>query len=263
MEISCPNTDNRRNSASAFKDFPVLQSKNYILKLATTEAELESIYRLRFEVFNLELGLGLSNSNINQMDQDRFDEVCHHLLLISQLTGKTIGTYRMQTYKMASQGLGFDAADIFNLSSIPEKILQMSVEVGRACIAKEYRNSQALLLLWEGLANYLIYSQCKYFFGCASLLTQNPGEAICAYHYFQCNNWMHPQILVYPNSEYSIEITQNCPDSCNVSIPNIMQAYLNIGAKICSLPAIDRQFQTIDFLTISNIEEFTKWHSRK
>ncbi|MBD2354874.1 GNAT family N-acetyltransferase [Tolypothrix sp. FACHB-123] len=260
MEISCPNTDNSRNPASSLIDFPVLQSKNYILKLATTEAELESIFRLRFEVFNLELGLGFSNSNTDRMDRDRFDAVCHHLMLISQLTGKTIGTYRMQTYTMASQGLGFDAADIFNLSSIPEGILQMSVEVGRACIAKEYRNSQALLLLWEGLANYLIRSQSKYFFGCASLLTQNPGEAVCAYQYFQRNNWMHSHILVYPNPAYSIEISANCPDSCNVAIPNIVQAYLNIGAKICSLPAIDRQFQTIDFLTISNIEELAKWH---
>jgi putative hemolysin len=261
MEISCRNTDKSWNPASPLTDFPVLQSQNYILKLATTEAELESIFRLRFEVFNLELDLGFSTSSLNQMDRDRFDAVCHHLMLISQLTGKTIGTYRMQTYTMASQGLGFDAADIFNLSSIPDNVLQKSVEVGRACIAKEYRNSQALLLLWEGLANYLIRSRSKYFFGCASLLTQNHWQAACAYHYFQRNNRMHSHILVYPNSEYSIDISENCPDSCNVTIPNIVQAYLNIGAKICSLPAIDRQFQTIDFLTISNIEEFTRWHS--
>ncbi|BAY11327.1 GNAT family N-acetyltransferase [Calothrix sp. NIES-2098] len=261
MEIYYHNTDNPLNPASNLIDFPVIESKNYILKLAATKEELESVFRLRFEVFNLELGLGFSNSSLTQMDRDRFDAVCHHLMLISKLTGKTIGTYRMQTYTMASQGLGFDAADIFNLNGIPDDVLQMSVEVGRACIAKEYRNSQALLLLWEGLANYLIRSQNKYFFGCASLLTQNPWQAACAYHYFLVNKLMHPSILVYPNTEYSIEIPQNCPDSCNVNIPNIVQAYLNIGAKICSLPAIDRYFKTIDFLTISNIEEFARWHS--
>lgn len=262
MEISCRNTDNPLNPPSLPIDFPVLQSKNYILKLATTEEELESIFRLRFEVFNLELGLGFCTSSLTQMDRDRFDAVCHHLMLISKLTGKTIGTYRMQSYIMASQGLGFDAADIFNLNSIPNAVLQMSVEVGRACIAKEYRKSQALLLLWEGLANYLIRSKNKYFFGCASLLTQNLWQAACAYHYFQLNNLMHPNILVYPNAQYSIEVSQNCPDFCNVAIPNIVQAYLNIGAKICSLPAIDRQFKTIDFLTISNIEEFARWQSQ-
>ncbi|OUL33158.1 GNAT family N-acyltransferase [Nostoc sp. 106C] len=262
MEISCRNTDNPLSPASPLIDFPVLQSKNYILKLASTEEELESIFRLRFEVFNIELDRGFSTSSLTQMDRDRFDKVCHHLMLISKLTGRTIGTYRMQTYTMASQGLGFDAADIFNLNGIPDAILKMSVEVGRACIAPEYRNIQALLLLWEGLGNYLIQSRRKYFFGCASLLTQNPCQAACAYHYFQRNNLMHPNILVYPNTQYSIEVTQQCSDACNVAIPNIVQAYLNIGAKICSFPAIDRQFKTIDFLTISNIEDFARWHSQ-
>ncbi|MEH2227679.1 GNAT family N-acetyltransferase [Nostoc sp.] len=247
------------NPPPPLEDFPVLQTEKYTLRLASTEEELESIFRLRFEVFNLELGLGFSASNFTQMDIDKFDAVCHHLILISKHTGKTIGTYRMQTYIMASQRLGFDATDIFNLNGIPNSVLQVSVEVGRACIAKEYRNSQTLLLLWEGLANYLIWSKNQYFFGCASLLTQSPVQASCAYDYFRQNNLMHPSILVYPNSQFCLELTQNCPDSSNVEIPKILQAYLNIGAKICSLPAIDRQFKTIDFLTISNIADFAKW----
>ncbi|MDF5736540.1 MULTISPECIES: GNAT family N-acetyltransferase [unclassified Nostoc] len=241
------------------EDFPVLQTEKYILRLASTEGELESIFRLRFEVFNLELGLGFSASNFTQMDIDKFDTVCHHLILISKQTGKTIGTYRMQTYTMASQRLGFDAADIFNLNAIPNSVLQASVEVGRACIAKEYRNSQALLLLWKGLANYLIWTKNQYFFGCTSLLTQCPWQAIYAYDYFRHNGLMHPSILVYPNSQSCLEIPQNYPDISNFEIPKILQAYLNIGAKICSIPAIDRQFKTIDFLIISNSKEFARW----
>ncbi|MBW4614777.1 MAG: GNAT family N-acetyltransferase [Desmonostoc vinosum HA7617-LM4] len=259
MEFSSRNIDYPLSSPFPLTDFSVLQTENYILRLASTDEELDSIFRLRFEVFNLELGLGLSTSSITQMDQDKFDEVCHHLMLISQQTGRTIGTYRMQTYTMASQGFGFDAADIFDLSTIPDSILQASVEVGRACIAKEYRNLQALLLLWEGLAKYLIISGKQYFFGCASLLTQSPWQAASAYNYFQQHNLMHPSILVHPNSQFCLELPQDCADACHVEIPKIVQAYLNIGAKICSLPAIDRQFKTIDFLTISNIADFAKW----
>ncbi|MEA5578791.1 GNAT family N-acetyltransferase [Anabaena sp. UHCC 0451] len=247
---------NRINSPLALAEFPVLESEKYILRLATTEEELESIFRLRFQVFNLELGLGFSSSNFAGMDHDKFDNVCHHLLLIAKHTGETIGTYRMQTYTMAAKGLGFDSADIFNLSKIPDFVLQSSVEIGRACIAKEYRNSYTLLLLWQGLANYLISTGNQYFFGCASLLTQCPQQAVCAYNYFLYNHWLHPNILVTPNVEYSIEINQNCPDIYDVEIPKILQAYLSIGAKICSLPAIDRHFQTIDFLIISNIGEW-------
>ncbi|WGV26922.1 GNAT family N-acetyltransferase [Halotia branconii] len=261
MEISYRNINYPLSPPSILTDFPVLETDKYILQLASNEEELDSIFRLRFEVFNLELGLGFSTSSFNQMDQDQFDAVCDHLMLICKHTGQTIGTYRMQTYTMAMQGLGFDAADIFNLEEIPDSVLQASVEVGRACIAKEYRNIQTLLLLWEGLANYLIWSQKKYFFGCASLLTQCAKEATCAYLYFQQNNLMHSSILVNPNLQYYLETSSESLDTCHVEIPNILQAYLNIGAKICSLPAIDRQFKTIDFLTMSNIEDFTRWHS--
>ena len=57
-----------------------------------------------------------------------------------------------------------------------------------------------------------------------------------------------------------IEVVQNYPENYHLSIPNIFQAYLTIGAKVCSLPAIDKQFKTIDFLIIANIGDFARWH---
>ena len=35
--------------------------------------------------------------------------------------------------------------------------------------------------------------------------------------------------------------------------PKLLRAYLAIGAKICSAPAIDRAFKTIDFLTLLDL----------
>ena len=52
--------------------------------------------------------------------------------------------------------------------------LENAIEVGRTCIAKPHRNSQALLLLWKGLALYSLHHQKKYFFGCCSLSSQDP-----------------------------------------------------------------------------------------
>jgi putative hemolysin len=40
----------------------------------------------------------------------------------------------------------------------------------------------------------------------------------------------------------------------NVTAPKLLRAYLTIGAKICSEPAIDREFKTIDFLTILDLQ---------
>ncbi|MCP6760781.1 MAG: GNAT family N-acetyltransferase [Fischerella sp. CENA71] len=246
------------SSSFDLQDFPVLQSAKYILKLASTEAELESILRLRFEVFNIEQGLGLATSHLTQMDRDKFDAVFHHFMLISKETGKTIGTYRLQTYTMASQYLGFYAAKAYNLNGIPDSIIKASVEIGRVCIAREHRNIQALLLIYKGLVNYLSWSGNQYCFGCTLLPTLSPVQAACTYNYFQENNLMHSSILVHPNPDYFLELPQDYPDSSHVKIPNILQVYFQLGAKICSFPSIYRQFKVIDFLTILDSANFAK-----
>ncbi|WGV25034.1 GNAT family N-acetyltransferase [Halotia branconii] len=256
MQTSMINIDHSFNS---LQTFPVIETESYIIRLAFNQKELESIFRLRFQVFNLELGLGYLTSNLTQMDQDEFDAVWHHLILIYKETGQIVGSYRMQTYSMASQTLGFYAAQYFNLTKINDSLLQVTVEIGRACIAKEYRTIQALSLLFKGLANYLAWSGNQYFLGCATLPTQSHYKACCAYNYFQNNGFMHPSILVEPKSQYSLELSQDYPDSCNVEIPDILQLYLASGAKICSFPSIDRQFKCIDFLTMFDGANFSRW----
>ncbi|TVP64029.1 MAG: GNAT family N-acetyltransferase [Nodularia sp. (in: Bacteria)] len=249
------------SSPSFLQDFPVIETEKYILKLASPD-ELESIFRLRFQVFNIELGLGNSSSHTNLMDQDEFDAVCHHLILICKKTGETVGTYRMQTYSMASQGLGFRSASYFNFNTVFDSVLPATVELGRACVAKKYRNIQALSLLWKGLTNYLLWSGNKYFLGCTTLPTQDTLQAHGAYNYFQQNNFMHPSFLVYPNPQCLLEIPTFCPNLDKLKLPIILQVYLASGAKICSLPAIDRQFKSIEFLTIFDSTNFAKVGSR-
>lgn len=256
MHTSIINIDYPFNS---IKNFPVIETESHIIKLASNKEELESIFRLRFQIFNLELGLGYSSSNLTQMDQDEFDVVWHHLILIDKETNKIIGSYRMQTYSMASQALGFYAAQYFNISKINDSLLQETVEIGRACIAKEHRTIQVLSLLFKGLANYLTWSGSQYFLGCASLATQSCYQARCAYDYFQENDFMHPNILVYPKSQFSLELPQFCLHSCDVEIPSILHLYLASGAKICSLPSIDRQFKCIDFLMMFDGANFSRW----
>jgi len=44
------------------------------------------------------------------------------------------------------------------------------------------------------------------------------------------------------------QLTEEAP-----KIPKLLRAYLSIGAKICGPPALDRQFKTIDFLTLLDL----------
>jgi putative hemolysin len=38
------------------------------------------------------------------------------------------------------------------------------------------------------------------------------------------------------------------------NIPRLLTGYLAVGAKICGEPALDREFKTIDFLTLMDFD---------
>ena len=72
------------------------KSGAYSLRFAECKADLEAVSRLRFLVFNLELGEGLDSAYQDGQDNDEFDGVCDHLLVEHSLTGQVVGTYRLQ-----------------------------------------------------------------------------------------------------------------------------------------------------------------------
>jgi len=67
------------------KPFIHAEMGRYRLRLAETVEDREAACRLRFKVFNLELGEGLRNSYQTGLDTDRFDRYCEHLLVEDKL----------------------------------------------------------------------------------------------------------------------------------------------------------------------------------
>ncbi len=53
-------------------DIAISQGR-FTVKLAVKEEEIEAAFRLRFEVFNLELREGLPESYLTGMDRDAYD----------------------------------------------------------------------------------------------------------------------------------------------------------------------------------------------
>ena len=69
--------------AELLPDGEITEGK-YTIRFARTLAELDAAMRLRFEVFNLELGEGLEESFRTGRDRDEFDDTCHHLLVLER-----------------------------------------------------------------------------------------------------------------------------------------------------------------------------------
>lgn len=228
--------------------------RRYAVRFATTEEEVIQALRLRFEVFNLELKEGLDSSYSLGRDQDEFDAHCHHLIVEDRETRKTIGTYRMQTAAMASRGRGFYSDGEYDLSILPQTILSHSMEVGRACIARQHRNTKVLFLLWRGLAVYMEHNHLRYLFGCCSITSQDPLEGLRHARYLRQAGHMHPEILIPARPDFSCEGSLPDDDECrDIALPPLFRIYLKHGSQVCSQPAIDRQFKTIDFLVLLDV----------
>src|SRR5919112_234562 len=174
------------------------EAGRYAVRFARTPDELDAVLRLRFEVFNLELGEGLDSSFLTRRDEDEFDTTSHHLLVVERAGGRAVGTYRLRALEVDVESRGFYSAGEFNLSCLPPQVAGESVEIGRACIAREHRNTQVLFLLWRGLAAYLGHNRKRYFFGCCSLPATDPRAGARALRLLEREGHMHPAFYVPP-----------------------------------------------------------------
>lgn len=208
---------------------------------------------MRFEVFNLELGEGLDSSFGTGRDEDPFDAVCHHLMIRDTTCGEVVGSYRMQTAEMAAENLGFYSDTEYEISDLPPAVIDEAMEIGRACVARAHRSIRVLFLLWKGLGLYSSTNKKRYLFGCSSVKTQDPRVGLALNEYLRHQEHVHPQISVRPRPGYECiaEGLEALPDG--EELPDLIRVYLHHGAKICSPPAIDRHFKTIDFLTLFDV----------
>ena len=230
-----------------------IKEAHYSVRLAHTADEVDAALRLRFEVFNVELGEGLDASFITGRDEDQFDATCHHLIVLENESGAVVGTYRLQTLEMAGSASNFYGAGEFELGNLPLPVLAQSLEIGRACIAREHRNTRVLFLLWKGLTAYAREKHKRYLFGCCSLSSQNPAEGTLAEDLLRRENHFHPNFYILPHEKYicpTESFTGNESEKVAFELPKLFRTYLRFGAKVCSAPALDWEFKTIDFFVI-------------
>ncbi len=223
----------------------------YKARIASNAEDVNAAQRLRFEVFNLELNEGLAESWQTYMDVDRFDEVCDHLLVEHIATGAVVGTYRLQTGAMAKAKHGYYSEQEFDFSPY-ESVRGEVVELGRACVHMAHRKMNVLNMLWRGIADYALQRKARYLIGCSSLTSQDAalGHAMFAK---LADSVVPDHFRTLPLPQYrlpDVPPLADCPEP-----PKLLRSYLSVGSKICGPAALDREFGTIDFLTLIDLRD--------
>ena len=237
---------------------PMIATARYTCKLAVTAAEVQASQELRFQVFNMEMDEGFDHSYLTHLDQDRYDQVCEHLIVCDQETENVVGTYRFQTGTTARQRFGYYSEQEFDFQIFESRRRQI-LELGRACIHKDHRNLAVLNLLWKQIARFAKANQLRFLIGCSSLTSQNSHYGWKAFERLAPNHLADPRFQTRPKPGFECfpNESDSFPPETLVKIPKLLAAYLSLGAKICGPPALDREFKTIDFLTIIDLQSLS------
>ncbi|MEO8041903.1 MAG: GNAT family N-acyltransferase [Acidobacteriota bacterium] len=224
----------------------------YLVKIAESPGEIESALRLRYQVFSIELGGAPESCEGPRIEFDEFDLSCRHLLVVDRTTSQTVGTYRLNSIENAKCIDGFYSNREFSLEDLPSEVLSGGIEIGRACIAAEHRNTKVLFLLWKGLVAHLQATGKRYFFGCCSIFTDDESVGSSAYRQLFESGHVHENFRVTPRAN-AVDIDRVAGES--IELPGLFNMYLRMGAKVCGAPIVDRDFGTIDFFVVCDTEQ--------
>lgn len=236
-----------------------------IVRLAQDDRDLRASQRLRYKVFVQEKGgTGPLVDHENQLECDAFDPVFDHLLLIdpsrdADALDHVVGVYRLLRGSRLGASDSFYCDAEFDLS--PLKATGRSLlELGRSCIHPDYRGGTALLLLWQGLADYVQAHQIDILFGAASF----QGTDIT--RHMQALSWLHHHHLAPETLRVAAQgaapfvplaLSQIDQALALRAIPSLIKAYLRIGGKIGEGVFIDHAFGTTDICIIVDTKALT------
>ena len=261
--------------ASAVSGAPVIFRAGFLeVRLAASEAEIAAAQALRYEVFYDEMGArpGAAMQRL-RLDADAYDAICDHLLVIDNADAsrpRVVGTYRLLRQDVAMAHGGFYSAGEFDLSALiaqsgPGRQL---LELGRSCVAPQWRTSATISLLWRGIAAYLGQHGIGHLFGCASLHGADPLLHAAELSYLYHHHLAPPQLRAAARPPQRTEMNRLDPAVIDTraaarALPPLFKAYLRVGAMVGDGGFVDHQFNTVDVFVVMPVDRITSRYAER
>ncbi len=242
-------------SASAFTS---KRGGRLIVELAACAEEVREAQSLRYRVFGEEMGARLKGDK--RLDIDEFDAYCQHMLVREARSGRVVGCTRILTDDNAARLGRFYSESEFELGPI-SRIQGRLLEVGRTCIAADFRQGSAIAVLWSGLAEFIHRQGFDYLFGCASVpLGEHDIQAAAIMNRLRRQAMAPEALRVVPRVPL---LTTRIPDTIlDAPLPALLRAYVRLGARVCGEPCRDPDFGVADLLMLLKVDELNPTYSR-
>ena len=148
--------------AENFNTLPLnLKSGSLEVRLAENALEIDAAQALRYKVFYQEMkAKSTPMQNKIKRDIDDFDCYFDHILvfdnnLVGNINEKVIGTYRLNRGLQPSKEKSFYTSNEYDIQALINYKGNI-LELGRSCVAKEYRTGTTMQLLWSFIAQYVL-----------------------------------------------------------------------------------------------------------
>lgn len=222
----------------------------YTLLLTSESTMIEAAQRLRHHVFSTEPGFAFDSET--DLDADRFDEYCDHIVVRDDGTGELVGCYRMLPPPGAIAAGGLYTATEFDVRAL-DSLRPSMVEMGRAVVRSDHRNGAVILMMWAGILAYLDRCNYDYVIGCVSVPTHGegaPGSQLRGIRDLALSRYSaNAELTVHPYRPVVLDglALDDIAAPSSTTLPPLMRAYLRLGAQICGEPAHDPAFGVGDF----------------
>lgn len=237
------------------------ENEFYQVKTVNHPEELAQVLNLRFEVFFREFSTQKVTFNFFPYDVDMHDFVCDHLIVKDKTENKVIACYRllstaMNTRKFYSEG----EFDLGALISTPGNKL----ELGRACVHKDYRKGTVVGLLWKGLIEYARKSETRYMFGCSSINRKDFSNLPQIIEHLEKQDGFIKdfEIGVKPKYKMKFEVSAGAEKGAK-AMSSLMHMYLMAGAKMGRTLAYDGEMDCLDMFTLMDMQNLPASFERR
>ncbi len=222
-------------------------------RLARDAAEIRAAQALRYEVFVAELGGdGPMVDHGARLEQDRFDPLCDHLVLLDR--GAVVGVYRLMRGDQAAEGLGFYSASEYDLAPLTASERPL-LELGRSCLHRDYRGGAAMMHLWAALADYVQAHGIEILFGVASFHGTDVAKLSQPLSHLHHAHLAPPALRVRAQPQHFQRMDLLPADQIDrkqamLATPALIKAYLRLGGFVGEGAFIDHAFNTTDICLV-------------
>jgi L-ornithine Nalpha-acyltransferase len=240
------------------------------LRLARDARDLRAAQRLRYTVFVEELGAdGPLVDHAARLEADAFDAFFDHLILVdgsrdSAALEDVVGVYRLLPSDRAALAGRFYSEAEYDLTALKASGRKL-VELGRSCVHPDHRGGTAMMLLWNGLAEYVLERDIEILFGVASFHGTDPEKLAQPLAYLHRNHLAPESLRVRALDPHRAEMDRLAPEAIDrraamVATPALIKAYLRLGGYVGDGAWVDHAFNTTDVCLVMDTARMSAKH---